>query len=172
MKATIAAAGLVLVASWVNATFGQSAAAPQTFDVASVKPSQIAKQGGPGHNVERVRALPGGVDMRNVSLRSCIQWAYSVKDYQVSGPDWIAEERYDIAAKTDSPVPDAQMRLMLQALLVNRFELRLHHETKDLPLFDLVVGRSAPNPRKAASEGASEIVVRPQCADEPPFRDL
>jgi len=69
--------------------------------------------------------------MRNVSLKSAIRWAYHVMDYQVSGPDWLGFERYDIAARAAGPVPEEQMRTMLQALLAERFKITLHRETRN-----------------------------------------
>ena len=55
------------------------------------------------------------------------------------GPDWLARERFDVNAKPPpSEVPLAQMRLMAQALLVERFKLRVHHETRELPIYRLV----------------------------------
>ncbi len=117
-----------------------SAAGAQTaFDVASVRASQGGR--GEGSRRENIQASPGSLNMRNVSLKSAIRWAYHVMDYQVSGPDWLGFERYDIAAKAGEPVPEDQMRTMLQALLAERFKLTLHRETKELPAYLLVVAK-------------------------------
>ena len=95
--------------------------------------------------------------MRNVSLRSCIQWAYRVRGYQISGPGWLTSERYDIVAKTSSPAADDQLRPMLQRLLADRFQLALHRETKELPVYWLVAGKRGPKLRAAAGEGNSSM---------------
>lgn len=116
-----------------------SAAGAQTFDVASVRASQGGR--GEGSRRENIQASPGSLNMRNVSLKSAIRWAYHVMDYQVSGPDWLGFDRYDIAAKAAGPVPEDQMRTMLQALLAERFKLTLHRETKELPAYLLVVAK-------------------------------
>ena len=68
--------------------------------------------------------------MRNVTLKAAIRWAYHVFNFQVSGPDWIGYERYDIVAKAAGPVPEDQLRLMAQALLADRFKLTLHRMPK------------------------------------------
>src|SRR5260221_14768934 len=75
--------------------FAQPADSPPAFDVASVKTSQLGKGGGEGSRRENIQVSPGSVIMRNVSMRSCIRWAYHVMDFQVTGPDWIGFERYD-----------------------------------------------------------------------------
>lgn len=69
------------------------------FDVASIKPSRLS---GEGRYRENTVANPGTLTMHNISLRSALQWAYRMKEYQLSGPSWIGDERYDIAAKAGS----------------------------------------------------------------------
>src|SRR4029077_3672305 len=91
--------------------FGQPAPA---FYVASVRVSQIGKAGGEGSRRESIQFSPDSVTMRNVSFRSAVRWAYHVMDYQVTGPDWMGSERYDIAAKAAAPVREDQLRSMLQ----------------------------------------------------------
>ena len=80
--------------------------------------------------------------MRNVPLRYCLEWAYSLDDYQIVGPDWIKnDERYDIAANAPGPASDEQMKPMLQALLTERFRIKQHRETRELPVYVLVPGK-------------------------------
>src|SRR5580700_9811970 len=112
----LAIAGVILVASTALA---QSASPPLAFDAASVK---RAEGGGPPGDIARnMDSSPGHFAMRNVPLRYAIEWAYDLKDYEISGPEWIkGEDHYDIFANAPG-APDAQMRLMLQTLLVQRF---------------------------------------------------
>ena len=91
-------------------------------------------------------------------LRPIIEFAYNIKPYQLSGgPGWIRSksDRYDIEAKVEDSLveelqklsPDQrgyQMRLMLRSLLADRFKLSLSHETKELPIFALVVAKGGP----------------------------
>jgi uncharacterized protein (TIGR03435 family) len=113
--------------------------------------------GGGGGRGGNILTSQDGVTMRNVTLSACIQWAYSVRDYQVSGPGWLTEDRYDITAKAVGAVPDDQLRLMLQALLAERFQLTLHRQTKELQSYALVVGKNGPKLKESTSEGATNI---------------
>jgi uncharacterized protein (TIGR03435 family) len=95
--------------------------------------------------------------MRNVTLRSSIRWAYGVKDFEVAGPGWLETERYDIMAKASQPVPDSQLRLMLRALLAERFQLTLHRETRDVPVYALLVGRKGRKLEASKTEGPASV---------------
>lgn len=148
---TISAAGLMLATSL--AAFGQPAAAPPAFEVASVKVSQIGRAGGEGSRRERVDHTPASLTMRNVSLKSAIQWAFNVKQYQVSGPGWIETERYDINGKAAGEVAEDQLRLMLQTLMTERFKLTFHREEKVMPVYALVVGKGGPKFKESETQG-------------------
>ena len=92
----------------------------------------------------------------NVSAKSLIQFAYDVRNFQLSGgPSWIDTEKFDVDGKVEDSLAQQlralpqteqqnQVRKMLQALLVERFKLKIRHETKDLPIFALVVAKSGP----------------------------
>jgi uncharacterized protein (TIGR03435 family) len=132
---------------------GQSA----EFEVASVK--LAAPQTGGGVFVG-VRGGPGTKDPTrinyvNESLRNLLTEAYGVKLYQVSGPDWIDTERYDISAKIAEGATKDQVQLMLQKLLTERFKAVLHHETRDFPVFELTVAKSGSKLRESSSEPAA-----------------
>jgi len=147
-----AALALALIA--VQQAYAQSPApAPApAFDVASVKPD---KTGGMG---VRIMFQPGGrFTADNITLKFLIRLAYDVQDFQISGgPPWINSDRYDIEAKADGPPePDrrtmteeqrkadmAHRRLMIQALLAERFKLTVHKESKDAPIYALVVAKN------------------------------
>jgi len=114
------------------------------FEVASVK--LAAPQTGGGVFVG-VRGGPGTKDPTrisyvNESVRNLLTEAYGVRLYQVSGPDWIDTERYDISARIVDGATKDQVKVMLQTLLANRFKAVLHHETRDFPIFELVVAKS------------------------------
>jgi uncharacterized protein (TIGR03435 family) len=135
------------------AAFAQSPA----FDTASVKPNVTHESSTEGRPRSSVKATPGYLAVQNASLSQCIQWAYNVQAFQVSGPTWIDNERYDISAKSSGPAPEAQLRLMLQTLLGERFKLALHRETKDLPGYALIVAKGGPRLKESASEGESAM---------------
>ena len=129
-------ASLIFLTSYE--AFGQSTAAPPAFEVASVKPNKS----GSGSSSENERN--GRLTATNISLKDCLRFAYGLKDYQIIGPDWINSEKYDIAAKAESSVTGEQLKAMFQALLADRFKLTVHRETKELPIYALVVGRNGP----------------------------
>ncbi len=161
-KLLLAAAAMLAVAGPVllgvmNATQSRAqspAAAAPAFEVASVK---LNKSGG-----GRVRRVdPRGIAYTDITLNDCIGAAYGVKFYQISGPDWLRSERYDIVANAASPVPKDQLMRMLQTLLADRFKLTFHREEKELPVYALVIGNKGPKLRKAASEDEADAIVAP-----------
>src|ERR1700733_14740555 len=114
---------------------------PKEFEVASVKPQA------PGDTRGSIGPSPGAFIANGVSLKLLIEIAYYVKDFQISGgPDWIETDHYDISARAPAGfIPTGQqMQPMLQALLADRFGLKLHRETRELPAFALVVGKGGP----------------------------
>ena len=125
----------------------------QAFDVASIKAAAIPieREGG---NRSRIEHSPTSLSMRNVDLAECVQWAYGVAPFQISQGHPISDS-YDILAKTASPVPVNQLRLMLQSLLAGRFHLAVHRESRMVPVFELVVAKGGPKlpPPKATVGG-------------------
>jgi uncharacterized protein (TIGR03435 family) len=117
-----------------------ASAGAQSFEVASIKPSQPASADRP---ISGFQTTGGGrLNTVSTSLRMLITYAYNVKDFQISGgPGWANSETYDIVAKADGNATPPQLRLMLQALLKDRFKLALRHETKDVPIYELVVAK-------------------------------
>jgi uncharacterized protein (TIGR03435 family) len=136
---------------------GQGVDVPPVFEVSSVKISQIGKSGGEGSRRENIQTSPGTLNMRNVSLKSAVRWAYHVMDPQVAGPDWLANERYDIMAKAAGPAPEAQLREMLQSLLAERFKLAVHRQTKEMSAYALSVGRNGPKFHESQADGESSL---------------
>jgi len=153
MKLLARSASLALIAT---ALFSQ--AQPKLeFEVATIKPASMpspadAKNGRMhvGITIDAQR-----VDMGFFSLYDLIAIAYRVKRYQVEGPDWTRAARFDIQAKMpDGSSPD-QYRDMLRALLEERFKLAVHRESKDHPVYELVVGKSGPKLKEAAADAPS-----------------
>lgn len=75
------------------------------------------------------------------SLRLLISLAYGLIEQRIEGPAWLDTEKYNITAKAPAGVPDNQMQTLLQALLRDRFHLKTHFEMKELPTYDLIVGK-------------------------------
>jgi uncharacterized protein (TIGR03435 family) len=136
----LATAGIVAFGA-VNALRGQAPAADTrlpAFEVASVKPHRSDDQ-----RVMMV-AQPGGrFTATSIGLRLLIRTAYQLQDDQIAGgPNWLTSDRFDIVAKSADGAPQYQLLGMIQALLADRFKLAVHHETKELPIYALVVARS------------------------------
>jgi uncharacterized protein (TIGR03435 family) len=133
--------GLLLI-FWC-AAFGQAAA--PAFDVATVKLP------GPREPLD-IRTSPGGrLTVTNLRLKDVISQAYGVKYYQISGgPAWLDTERFDIEAKAEGdPSHDLMMR-MLQTLLEDRFQLKVHREMKEGAVYTLTVSRGGSKLTEAA----------------------
>ena len=145
-----------------GAVLAQPAAPPPSFDVASIKLSPPGREGGNSPFGDNIQATPGSLTMRRITLKAGIAWAYHVFEYQVNGPEWIGSERYDIAAKAASPTTTAELRVMLQALLADRFQLTLHRQTKEMQAFVLTVGKNGPKFHESKTEGDSSIQPDPK----------
>lgn len=128
------------------AAFGQSAATPLKFEVSSIKPAAPSPD---GRLMIRERVGPGQLDYSSVSLKTMIQRACEVQDYQISGPDWMASTRFDVVAKLPADTPRSKVPEMLRSLLTDRFKLAIHRETKELPMYGLVVGKNGPRMKES-----------------------
>src|SRR5581483_8491497 len=87
------------------------------------------------------------VDIRFMSLYQLIVRAYRVKLYQLSGPNWMHAQRFDITARLPEGRSRDQVPQMLKAMLAERFNLSIHCETREQPICALVVGKSGPKLR-------------------------
>jgi len=135
----------------------QSTPEPATFEVASVKLSPPDAQG------MFVRPLPGGLRISGATLRNLISIAYSVRGFQISGgPKWLDTERFDIearaaAAPAGPPAPREEQKKInerLRNLLADRFQLTLHPETREQPVYSLVVAKGGPKLQESAEPGS------------------
>ncbi len=126
----------------VGMALAQAPPAPLAFEVATVKPSapldQAAMRGGKAHIGTRIDSTR--VDIGTATLFRLICTAYRLRPYQVTGPDWLKTTVYDIQAKIPDGVSADKVPEMLQTLLTERFSLKIHHESKDQPVYALVVG--------------------------------
>jgi bla regulator protein BlaR1 len=171
-KLLLGAAGLLAIVlplafGLVNAP--PSRAQSQVDDLAAITPAyQVtsikANQSGGKILAGRVLVTPDGLNLTGITLRALIHFAYGVGDHQISGgPSWLDSERYDIEAKTDKSVADELRQLsdvqrkdvnqrMLQGLLADQFQLRLHPETRVLSEYALLVGENGPKLTPAAND--------------------
>jgi uncharacterized protein (TIGR03435 family) len=137
-----------------------------TFEVATIKPAATSSDGHTHINYppnDRFSAT-------NITLLALMQWSYGVPERQIlEGPSWLSLTRFDIQAKADigdqiksltSDEGNELKRRMVQALLADRFQLKLHEETRTLPAYDLVVARGGPKVQPSQSHGKSIGVGR------------
>ena len=140
------ALGLVAISAWAQ---------PLTFEVASIRPSK------PGEMNWSTSTLPGGRFVSNgATLKMLMTFAYDVREFQISGgPGWINSERFDIAASaaTEKTPTDEQFNEMLRSLLADRFRLKVHQETKEMPLYELVIGPKGIKLKEAAAPSGGNI---------------
>src|SRR5215468_565919 len=112
-------------------------AAVSKFEVATVKPAATDERGS-----EISTASNGRLTITNLTLRDMILYAWGIKPFQLAGArGWIDSQRYDIVAKPETKPKDDEIKAMLRSLLAERFGLVVHNETKELPMFALVVAK-------------------------------
>lgn len=140
-----------------------------TFDVASIKPNKDVAMRQSGIRREHGGAFSG----INVSLGSLIGFAYDVRDYEITGgASWIDNERWDIVAKPSAEAAAAEsaafddastvrLKARVRALLADRFQLLLRRETKELPAYELKVGKDGHKMTAAANDANTQMLGNP-----------
>lgn len=122
---------------------GASEPAPASFEVASVKPNKT------GEGFIRFGMQPGGrFSATNVPVRELLRFAWGMQLFQIEGgPSWVGSDRFDVTAKAEgvvAPVGPGQIgpiQMMMRALLADRFGLKYHNETKEMPVYVLTLAR-------------------------------
>jgi uncharacterized protein (TIGR03435 family) len=141
----------------VTALLLAQAAPPRQFEVASVKVS-TSRRG------TTRRDEPQGITYLNITLGEFIRLAYDVRSYQIDGPDWITNNgsstRFDIVAKASAPMTDRERHAALVPLLDERFHLKLHRDTRTLPVYSLVIDKGGPK-FKEGDGGESSVIPDP-----------
>lgn len=169
MRWTIIAVAVVLGVSAIDmrlAAQGRSTAAPSApaalaFEVASIKPNKSGPM-----TMQRIAIQPGDrVTITNITARTIVQVAYQAGDaaHVVGGPDWINDDRFDIAARAGAPATTAELRVMLQTLLADRFHLAVHTESRQQDVYALRVAKAdgtlGPNLHHAAADCATLLAA-------------
>src|SRR5579863_2234870 len=124
----------ILAILLASSAFGQS---PQ-FEVASIKPFDPNVQGQVAAGIHIDGAQ---IRFTGVSLRDFLAAAYKTKGTLVSGPDWTATERFDLSATLPAGSTPAQLPEMFQALLADRFHVKVHKDKKEFPIYALLVAK-------------------------------
>jgi uncharacterized protein (TIGR03435 family) len=144
--------GVILVA---GAAFCQTSQRPE-FEVASIKPSGDMTASGQ----LRIGLHIDGAQVRctYLTLKDYVTMAYKLKNYQFSGPDWMGSQRFDISAKLPDGATREQVGPMLQTLLEDRFQLKVHRGSKEFSVYALTVGKNGLKVKESAQEDGPEAV--------------
>jgi uncharacterized protein (TIGR03435 family) len=145
--------GLIILMTMAAASLcGQT---PISFEVASIRPNVVG-----GADSIRTKDGDGRFSAINQSATMLLMNAFDVRRFQlVGGPRWLDSDRFDIVAKTgdSGPITLEQIGPLLQSLLADRFQLRVHRETRNLTGYSLVIGNGGPkltpNNRTDGTEG-------------------
>lgn len=126
---------LVLLAAAL-VSVAQSPAPPTAFDAFTIKAAPP-----PSGNRIRIQNQidPTRVTIENMPLRQIVLNAFELKPYQLTAPDWMNEERFNITAVTSAPASKEEMNKLLQQLLIEQFQLKLHHDSKVMDAYALTV---------------------------------
>ena len=152
----IPAAVVFACASALGQASAQAGNGDVTFEVASVRPARSGSgdqviSGGPG------TGNPGRLTFTSCSLETLLMNAYGMLPSRLgrlSGPAWLRSETFDIVAKVPAGTTPEQVPLMLRNLLIERFKLAVHHETKEAEGYALVVAKNGPAAKLKAPVGA------------------
>jgi uncharacterized protein (TIGR03435 family) len=144
-----------------GAALAQTPSSPTAFEVASVKPSPPLDRAKMAAEIQAGRMPRFGphislsqAEYNYMLLRDLIAMAYSVKAYQITGPPFLATERFDIVAKMPDGASKDDAPKFLQALLVERFKLTAHRDTQERPVLALVVGKDGPKLKESPAPPA------------------
>lgn len=135
-------------------------APPPAFDAASVKrsPPQPLGRG----NSSNMKADPGRLTCTNVPLKRYVTAAWALKDYQLSAPDWMNDERFDVTATMPAGTPTGEVLAMLQGLITDRFRMATHKETKELSVYALVTDKNGVKLKPADGFGGTSVSSTPK----------
>jgi uncharacterized protein (TIGR03435 family) len=133
MRTALFAAACLLFA--VSTTVAQ---APPAFEVASIRPSADQVTG------VKIGFQSTGSQVRvtAMSIKDYVGIAYGMRPQQIEGPDWIGSARFDVVATIPDGVPGSEVPAMLRRLLEERFQMKVHRENKDLPVYVLGVAKA------------------------------
>lgn len=147
MSNRISCIGTFLLAA--PAAFTQLHPAPKSFEVASIRPNTL------NDRIVTIDVGPGGrFTARGYTLVLLIQMAYGVMDWNVTGgPGWIRSDRFDVTASASviGNLTERQLQPMLQALLADRFKLRLHNTSREMAGYALEIAKGSPKLKASAA---------------------
>jgi uncharacterized protein (TIGR03435 family) len=157
------ASTIVLLLTMALRCAGQETA----FEVASIKRNLSGSDAG------SVRIMPGArLVAKNATLQSLITAAWQIRNFELSGgPSWLTADRFDVEAKAaETKLSNNQVAALLQALLADRFSLKVHRETREMPVYRLVTAKSGPALTPAREGNCTSADTPPAQIDLARFR--
>jgi bla regulator protein blaR1 len=153
----IAALVFPLLLGLLNAPQIKAQSQPRpSFDAASIKP--YAFDGRVGVNTQ-----PGRFAASGVTMKSLMSMAYDIKNYQITGgPNWMETATYGIEAKAPSQMTRETMLLMLQSLIEERCKLKFRRETREQPVYSLVVAKGGHKLERSKDENGNPLTEVPR----------
>jgi uncharacterized protein (TIGR03435 family) len=141
------------------AAYSQTTPAPLAFEVVSIKTAPPPTGMGIRVGISQDK---GRVTMSNITLRNILIQAYKVKEQQLITPDWMDSTRFDVVAKLPEGATREQVPAMLQTMLADRFKVKIHKESKVLPIYAMVVAKGGPKLTEADAEGGLRVMMSPK----------
>jgi uncharacterized protein (TIGR03435 family) len=142
--------GLVIAGAFTPQWIAFAQSARPAFEVSAIKRSTSTSNNG------GIRFTAGGLTAENAPLRFIIAFAYHIRDFQLLGaPGWTESERYEISAKSEGKTDPEEIRLMLQALLEDRFRLKIHRGTEQRTAFILSPAKGGIKVRESKADCAA-----------------
>jgi uncharacterized protein (TIGR03435 family) len=123
------------------------------FEVASIKPGTPGMIGPNIYNPTRERFA-----VESITTKALIGYAYDVREFQISGgPGWLRSEEYTIVARPGGDAGRERILAMVRNLLAERFQLTVHHESKEMPVLELVIAKGGPKLRPSPRADGPEV---------------
>ena len=137
------------------------------FEVAAIRPANLPTpetfRGGGQQQIRIGMQLDAGrLDWGLASLADMVQYAFRIKNYQVSGPEWMRSSRWNVLARLPEGASQSQAPEMMQGLLAERFQLKVHHEKRDQPVYTLEVAKGGP--KLGAIEAPHDAQAEPEAS--------
>jgi uncharacterized protein (TIGR03435 family) len=147
---------VVLAAAIAAGVFAQTADSALQFEVASLKPSAPNQQGGQVSPRAGNKTYAG----TNMTLRQYMSVAYQVRDNQiVGGPSWMDSDRFDFEGHAEKPSTQDELHAMLQHLIEERFQMKIHRESREKSGFAIVVDKGGP--KALAEHDRADLTMQP-----------
>lgn len=171
VKTSFAVGAIWSTAIWIGIALAQAPAAAPAFEVISIRSADLPTPETMRSGQFRAGATisQGNADFQFVTLADLLPYAYRVKSFQVIGPQSLRESRWNIRAKLPEGASQDRVPEMVQAMLLDRFKLAIHHENRDLPVYELIVVKGGPKLQPSEASDTTSAETTPATPGPPGF---